>query len=287
MTAYPSPAGSPPGYPAVPGGSRPTPTGLSERWFRACPDSSIMDRPRLLARSLIDVADLDEQIAFYQRLLGVPADLRMPIPDFGGLELAAVGGLLLIASERPFTPIQRQTVYSLIVPSLRGALERLERLGGTILEPPEDILPGSRARVRYPDGCLAELVEHRPQPGEKPRPQAAGPRNPLPGARLLARRPVHRDALDAALAYYTGVLETQAARVRPGGLAGAELAIVGNLLLVASDTGPAADEPAFALILTRSAAAARGVAAGPVPRLIALADGRQAEVWDKTDVPAG
>src|SRR3954451_19985394 len=117
--------------------SSPRPAVLSERWFRTRPDSSVLARPRLMARLLIDVAGLDDRIAFYEGLLGVPADLRMPIPDFGGLELAAIGNLLLIASARPFTPIQRQTRFSLIVPSLTGQLERLDSLGGTVLEPPE------------------------------------------------------------------------------------------------------------------------------------------------------
>src|SRR3954453_5984447 len=141
-----------------------------ERWFRARPDSSSMSRPRLLARSLIDVRNLDDHIAFYEHLLGMPADLRMPIPDFGGLELAAVGILLLIAGGRPFTAVQRQTAYSLIVPSLDRQLALLEGTGATVLEPPEPILPGARARVRYPDGTVAELVEHRPWDGEEPRP---------------------------------------------------------------------------------------------------------------------
>src|SRR5207248_4351314 len=58
----------------------------TDRWFRTRPDSLDLGRPRLLARLLIDLADLDDHIDFYQRLLGTAADLRMPIPDFGGLE---------------------------------------------------------------------------------------------------------------------------------------------------------------------------------------------------------
>lgn len=276
-------------FPAVPRTPGAAPPRLAERWFRTYPDSSVLARPRLLARSLIDVADLDEQIEFYQRLLGVPADLRMPIPDFGGLELAAIGGLLLIASERAFTPIQRQTAYSLIVPSLHRSLERVAELGGTVLEPPESIVPGARARVRYPDNCLAELVEHRPRPGERPQRSPVSSRcEGSPCARLLARRRVPRDSFDEALAWYGRALETTAHRTWLGGPAGIELAIVGNLLLVASEAAdPAVGAPAFALIVLKPAAGRAAIALiGPGPELVTLPNGQRAEVWEADQVPA-
>ena len=256
------------------------PTDL-ERWFRAVPDSSVLARPRLLARSLIAAADLDERIAFYQQLLGVPMDLRMPIPDFGGLELAAVGGLLIIASERPFTPIQRRTAYSLIVPSLPDALERLAALDGSVLEPPETIMPGARARVCYPDGLVAELVEHRPRPGEQPRPAAGAPRPELPehpaAMRLLARRTVPRAGLRAALAFYTAALEAPAEFLRPASPDGSGLAMIGNLVLVASADG--SDDPvgpAIALLAGTPQQAAPGEFSS---QLMTLPDGQRAEVW--------
>lgn len=248
----------------------------SGRWFRLIPDSSALPRPRLLARSLIDLADLDERIDFYQRLLGVPADLRMPIPDFGGLELAAVGGLLIIASERPFTPIQRRTAYSLIVPSLRDELERLAPLGGSVLEPPENILPGSRARVRYPDGSVAELVEHRPRPGERPTAcdDAGEPvrRERQAAVRLLARRAVSRAGLTVALDFYTRALRATASLIKPGRATGTELAVIGNLLLVAGQDRPG---PAFALLARTPDDAAEKLGS----RLVTLPGGQQAQAW--------
>ncbi|MGX4734372.1 VOC family protein [Kitasatospora griseola] len=224
-----------------------------ERWFRARPDSSALPRPRLLARSLIDVRDLDDHLAFYERLLGVPADLRMPIPDFGGLELAAVGNLLLIASERPFTAVQRQTAYSLIVPSLDRQLALLDGTGTTVLEPPEPILPGARARVRYPDGTVAELVEHRPWKGEEARPSegrdgvSTDPHLATP--RLLVRRAVHDDDFPGAVRLYETLLQTSAtAAPELTGPRRARTAIVGNLLLVGLATAPSAPQPQLALI---------------------------------------
>jgi predicted enzyme related to lactoylglutathione lyase len=231
----------------------------------------------LLARSLIDAAELDARIGFYERLLGVPADLRMPIPDFGGLELAAIGGLLIIASERPFTPIQRRTAYSLIVPSLEDQLERLGALGAVVLEPPETIVPGSRARVRYPDGSVAELVEHRPRPGERPasasRPGSEDEPEPHePAVRLLARRPVPRGDLGAALAFYALALDAPAEEIKPD-----ELSVIGNLLLVASDAEDAKG-PEFALLV-----GTHQEAGGLGPQIVTLPDGQQAEAWGTRD----
>ena len=257
----------------------------STRWFRTSPDSSVLTRPRLLARSLVDVADLDEHIAFYERLLGVAADLRMPIPDFGGLELAAVGGLLLIGSSRgEFTPIQRQTAFSLIVPSLDAQLARLHSSGGgTVLEAPEKILPGARARVRYWDGNVAELVEHRPRPGERPRPPAMAAAGPplgpqVSGLRLLARHAVSAETLGDAVRRYESALEAAAEqRIRLGGPAAAG-AVVGNLLLVGSTQAerPEPPRPAFALL----AFSAPGERRLNGPKTVTLDNGVPAEVWE-------
>jgi catechol 2,3-dioxygenase-like lactoylglutathione lyase family enzyme len=261
---------------------------LPDRWFRSTPDSSVLPRSRLLARLLIDVADLDECIAFYEWLLGVPADLRMPIPDFGGLELAAVGNVLLIASERSFTAIQRATAYSLIVPSLATELATLHRAGGTVLEPVEAILPGTRARVRYPDGAIAELVEHRPRPGESPAPPA-GVAGADTGVRLFARRVVPLAGLDATLRLYETALGTPTAARRPvTAPPDCELARVGNLLVVGSDR--LAREPAprigCALVVPSArdhlvrAALGADCPTGECRSVVDLAGGVTAEVWN-------
>ncbi|WP_216893128.1 hypothetical protein [Nocardia alni] len=141
---------------------------IPDRWFRTVPDSSTLSHSRILSRVLVPLARLDEQIADYEAMQGCRADLRMPIPDFGGLELAAVGGVLLIASERPFTTMQKRTRFSLIVPELDRQIGIATQVGAQILEPVEKILPGRRARLRYPGDVIAELVEHRPLTGERP-----------------------------------------------------------------------------------------------------------------------
>ncbi|MGW4597175.1 VOC family protein [Streptomyces sp. NPDC004457] len=256
----------------------PTQPADPERWFRTRPDSSVLTRPRLLARSLIPLPDLDEHIGYYERLLGVPADLRMPIPDFGGLELAAVGSVLLIASSRPFTPIQRQTRYSLIVPHLGRQLDLLQATRTTVVEPPEPILPGARARVRYPDGTLAELVEHRPWSGEQPRtamPGAARPRPRETGLRLLPRHAVTESEFPATVRLYERLLQAPA---RPAGHltgpADAHAATVGDLLVVGLPGAAVTDaaQPRAALIVPASAP-------DPTAGSVLLAGQLGADVW--------
>ncbi|MGW1273929.1 VOC family protein [Streptomyces sp. NPDC002491] len=255
-----------------------------ERWFRTRPDSATLTRPRLLARSLIALHDLDEHISHYENLLGVPADLRMPIPDFGGLELAAVGHVLLIAGIRPFTPIQRQTRYSLIVPDLRQELDLLAATRTTVVEPPEPILPGARARVRYPDAILAELVEHRPWRGEQPRPAMPGTRRadlPETGVRLLPRHAVTDVDFPAAVRLYEKLLRTPARTPSLTGPPMARTALVGNLLVVGLP-GTAAvdpDQPRTALIISESAS---GTTVGTTAGAVLLAGDLSAEVWRGT-----
>lgn len=255
-----------------------------ERWFRTRPDSSALTRPRLLARSLIALPDLDEHISYYENLLGIAADLRMPIPDFGGLELAAVGNLLLIASSRPFTPVQRQTRYSLIVAHLQRQLDRLDGARATVVEPPEPILPGARARVRYPDGTLAELVEHRPWIGERPRPALPGaPRAHLPatGRRLLPRHAVAESDFPATVRLYEKLLQAPAhTPTHLGGPEAARAAMVGNLLVVGLPATTAADaaQPRTALITSASFASDPHAGAGTVR----LAGNMTAEVWSES-----
>ncbi|MFC7869483.1 VOC family protein [Streptomyces murinus] len=253
---------------------------LPDRWFRTTPDSALLARPRLLARSLIDVAVLDDRIRSYERLTATPADLRMPIPDFGGLELAAVGNMLLIASARPFTAIQRQTAYSVIVPSLDGALSRLNQVGATVLEPPERILPGSRARVRFPDGAIAELVEHRPNPGEQPCPPQLRETG-RPGVRLLLRKAVSRSMFDSLLRLYETALGIACdTRLRLDTPDAVELATVGNLLLVGTDGPEFTRAPHVRLALVTSAPQDIPGAHPCGHRLVQLDDGSVAEVWD-------
>jgi predicted enzyme related to lactoylglutathione lyase len=138
---------------------------LPERWFRREPDSSGLVAPRLLARVALHPDELDQRIAFYEGVLGVPCDARMPLPE-AGLELATVGNLLLIGNPNPVGETARATAYTLLVASVPDYLTGLQGSGTDVTEPVTTSVAGRRARVRFPDGTLVEVIDHRPRPEE-------------------------------------------------------------------------------------------------------------------------
>lgn len=138
---------------------------LPDRWFRREPDSSGLPAPRLLARVALHPDELDGRIAFYESALGVPCDARMPLPE-AGIELATVGNLLLIGNPNPPGEAARATSYTLLVASVPDYLAGLEGSGTEVTEPPATSSAGRRARVRFPDGTLVEVIDHRPRPEE-------------------------------------------------------------------------------------------------------------------------
>jgi catechol 2,3-dioxygenase-like lactoylglutathione lyase family enzyme len=138
---------------------------LPDRWFRAQPDSSAQAVPRMLARLAVHPDDLDDRIAFYERALGVRCDARMPLPE-AGLELATVGNLLLIGNPQAPGEVARATAYTLLVASVVDYVAGLAGTGTEVTEPVATSAAGSRTRVRFPDGTLAEIIDDRPRPGE-------------------------------------------------------------------------------------------------------------------------
>ncbi|MHB8252162.1 MAG: VOC family protein [Acidiferrobacter sp.] len=80
-------------------------------------------------------------------------------PD-AGLEVAAVGALLLIAGppER-LAPIQT-TQAALLVDNLDAARATVVAAGAMILEEPRHVPTGRNMRARHPDGKIFEYVEH-------------------------------------------------------------------------------------------------------------------------------
>jgi catechol 2,3-dioxygenase-like lactoylglutathione lyase family enzyme len=138
---------------------------LPDGWFRAQPDSSSLPSPRLLARRFVHPDDLDDQIAFYERVLGARCDSRTPIPE-AGLELATVGNMLLIGNPKPPGEVARATAFTLLVASVVDYVAGLEGTATEVTEPISTEPPGSRTRVRYPDGTLVEVIDNRPLPEE-------------------------------------------------------------------------------------------------------------------------
>jgi hypothetical protein len=62
--------------------------------------------------------------------------------------------------------VARATAFTLLVASVADYLAGLEGTGATATEPISTSPAGSRSRVRFPDGTLAEVIDDRPLPEE-------------------------------------------------------------------------------------------------------------------------
>ncbi|MEV0682020.1 VOC family protein [Actinosynnema sp. NPDC050436] len=134
--------------------------------WRRDPDSSDRTEPRVYIRAFTPPGTLEQTVGFYERLLGVEADLRTPYPE-KGLSLATVGAFLIIEGEEEVTGPFRATHGTLLVDDVTGYLHRLEAGGAVITDPPVDVPTGVGFTARHPDGTVVEYVHHRPQPHER------------------------------------------------------------------------------------------------------------------------
>jgi predicted enzyme related to lactoylglutathione lyase len=105
------------------------------------------------------VPDLDTALPFYETLVGQPADLRFP---FEAAELAAVGGLLLIAGPPEVTDGYRDTIGPLIVDDIDETLRLLHKHGAEILGDPVQAPTGTMVYVRHADGTRVEYLQFTP-----------------------------------------------------------------------------------------------------------------------------
>jgi predicted enzyme related to lactoylglutathione lyase len=105
------------------------------------------------------VPDLRTALPFYETLVGQPADLRF---QFEAAELAAVGGLLLIAGPPEATDGYRDTIGPLIVDDLDETLRLLRKHGAETLGDPVQVPTGTMVYVRHADGTRVEYIQFTP-----------------------------------------------------------------------------------------------------------------------------
>jgi methylmalonyl-CoA epimerase len=131
--------------------------------------------PRGIHHLGVAVADLDEAVATYERLLGAELEHRELVPD-QGVEAASLrvgaGRVELLASLGEETPVGKflakrgpgmhHVAYE--VPDVRSALDELQEKGVELVdEEPRQGLFGLEVAFLHPDaldGVLAELVAH-------------------------------------------------------------------------------------------------------------------------------
>jgi predicted enzyme related to lactoylglutathione lyase len=107
-----------------------------------------------LARVYVD--DLDVALPTFVELTGEQPRLRFTHRD---LDLASVGGYLLLAGSQEALAPYRGTHATTIVDSLDQALRLVEQHGGEILSGPNEVPTGRNLTVRHPGGATIEYVE--------------------------------------------------------------------------------------------------------------------------------
>ena len=113
---------------------------------------------KVMARSYVTPADLDETIAFYEQLLREKCEIRFPIPALG-IEIAAVGAMHLVAGmEEKLAPF-REVRAAFFVDSVAQYKDELERLGATILQQPQPGPFGMFMIAKHRDGLTVEYAD--------------------------------------------------------------------------------------------------------------------------------
>lgn len=107
-----------------------------------------------LARVYVD--DLDVALPTFVELTGEQPGLRF---TYRGLELASIGGYLLLAGSEEALAPYRGTHATAIVESLDRILSISEQYGGEILDGPNEVPTGRNLTVRYPGGATLEYVQ--------------------------------------------------------------------------------------------------------------------------------
>ncbi|BBB01167.1 hypothetical protein RVR_8441 [Actinacidiphila reveromycinica] len=102
-------------------------------------------------------ADLDAVVGPLAALSGEPVTSRFAMPN--GLELAAVGRVLVVAGDDATLEPYRATSATLIVDDLDECRLLLDREGAALVRGPQDVPTGRNLTARLPGGAQVEYVE--------------------------------------------------------------------------------------------------------------------------------
>lgn len=108
-----------------------------------------------LARLYVD--DLDRALPALRDLTGQETRARF---GYGGVEVASIGGFLLVAGTDEALAPFRDVQSTVLVDDLDGVRALLKTRGGEILSGPNQVPTGRNAIVRHPGGVVIEYVEH-------------------------------------------------------------------------------------------------------------------------------
>ncbi|MEU2715622.1 hypothetical protein [Streptomyces sp. NPDC007205] len=108
----------------------------------------------ILARVYVD--DLDVALPTFVELTGEQPQMRFTYRD---LELASIGGYLLLAGSEEALAPYRGTHATTIVESIDRVLRMTEQHGGDILDGPNEVPTGRNLTVQHPGGATIEYVQ--------------------------------------------------------------------------------------------------------------------------------
>ena len=117
-----------------------------------------MNITSVVARIYLASEQLETSISFYERLLGQLCRIRFVYAE-AGIELAAVGSLLLIAGQEAALEPLRAVAMTISVSSLSACRDVLLSEGATIVDGPQPVPTGLNMHVRHADGTLVEYVQ--------------------------------------------------------------------------------------------------------------------------------
>ncbi|MFI5688716.1 hypothetical protein [Streptomyces sp. NPDC051636] len=107
-----------------------------------------------LARVYVD--DLDVALPTFVELTGEQPRLRF---TYRNLNLASIGGYLLLAGSEEALAPYRGTHATAIVESIDQILRVTEQHGGQILDGPNEVPTGRNLTVQHPGGATIEYVQ--------------------------------------------------------------------------------------------------------------------------------
>ncbi|MEV5570088.1 hypothetical protein AB0L06_08560 [Spirillospora sp. NPDC052269] len=109
---------------------------------------------RSYARVYVD--DLDTALPTFEALTAARPGLRFL---YGGVELASIGGYLLVAGTPEALAPYRNVQATTVVDDLDDVLAIVSREGGETLDGPNDVPTGRNLTVQHPGGAVIEYVE--------------------------------------------------------------------------------------------------------------------------------
>ena len=114
----------------------------------------------ILLRRYLAPDQLEDAVAFYEKLIGQKARLRFNYARYQ-LKLAQVGSILFIAGSSDSLAAFIDTQATFMVDDIKTFAAHLPTVGAEVLRPPQPVPTGWNMLVRHPDGMRVEYVEHR------------------------------------------------------------------------------------------------------------------------------